>query len=193
METIVESIFKHQQFGTRRRGIFEPMASSSAQRGSNVEGNPQGDEREKIEHHNRTLPLTTDEMAEMLPQSSLHEIFREMQERLTLLENKNKVLEEQLKTKRVAIRSEIVTPEDDRSHHRAGKEVEYVEERSKKTKKYARDRYEKERRSENTGSSDLPARYFEDRFQPSDEDPQPKKARSKNARTSRLESDTDES
>ena len=114
--------------------------------------------------------MTTDEMAEMLPQSSLHEIFRERQDRLTLLEKKNKALEEQLKTK-------MVTREDDRSHHRAEKEVENAEERSRKTKKHARDRYEKERHSENTGSSDLSVRHFEDRFQPSDEDPQPKKAR----------------
>ena len=169
------------------------MASSSAQPRSDVEGNPQIDEREQIEHQTRTLPLTTDEMADMLPLSTLREIFREMQERLTLLEKKNKALEEQLKTKRVTVRSEIVTPEDDRSHHRTGKEVENAEEKSKKTKKHARDRYGKEKHSENTASSDLPVRHFEDRFQPSHEDPQSKKAKSKNTQVSRLKSDTEES
>ena len=45
-----------------------------------------------IEHHNRTLPLTPEELAKYMPHPSLAEHFKEMQKRLLALAVSNKEL-----------------------------------------------------------------------------------------------------
>ena len=78
-------------------------------------------------------------------------------------------LEEQMKAKRVTVLSAIVTPKDNRPCQRSGKKIDKTEDRSKKTKKHAKDRYEKEVVSEDTDSSDQPtAPRCEDIYQPSE-------------------------
>ena len=47
----------------------------------------------QIEHHNRTLPLTPEELAENLPQPRLAEQFEKMQEHLLVMEANKKELE----------------------------------------------------------------------------------------------------
>jgi len=57
----------------------------------------------EIEHHNRTLPLTLEEIAELLQEPSLEEQFRQMQERLSVLEANNRELKRRLQAKRVTL------------------------------------------------------------------------------------------
>ena len=96
---------------------------------------------QEIEHHNRTLPLTTEEMKELLTQPSLAEQFNEMQERLLELEASNQELRGKLQTKK--LRSAVVIPNDERSHQ-SGKEPKEQKQQAKKSRKHAKDRNERE-------------------------------------------------
>ena len=75
----------------------------------------------EIEHHNRTLPLTLEEIVELLPERSLEEQFRQMQEHLSVLEASNKEFKRRLQTRKVTLRSAVVIPDEEPSH-RLGKE-----------------------------------------------------------------------
>lgn len=68
-----------------------------------------------IEHHNRTLPLMVEEIAELLPQPNLAEQFKEMQERLQALKTSNIELRGRLQAKRVTMRSAVVIPGEEPS------------------------------------------------------------------------------
>lgn len=70
----------------------------------------------QIEHENRTLPLTPEELAEYLPHPSLADQFKEMQERLLVLEASNRELEEMLHAKKVTMRSTIMILDEEPSH-----------------------------------------------------------------------------
>ena len=89
------------------------MASFSATPRPGAEGNPKSGDHDQIEHHNMALPVTAEEIAKILQQSSLPELFRHMQEHLLQLKKKNKELEEQIKVKHVTVCSTIVTPYKD--------------------------------------------------------------------------------
>ena len=90
----------------------------------------------EIEHHNRTLPLTLEEIAELLPEPSLEEQFRQMQERLSVLEANNRELKRRLQTKKVTLRSAVVIPDEEPSH-RSGKEPVGQDPQVKKSRRHA--------------------------------------------------------
>lgn len=98
---------------------------------------------EEIERHNRTLPLTSEEIVELLRQPSLAEQFKEMQERIQALEANNKELRGRLQAKKVTLWSTVVIPNEEPSHL-SGKEPMEQEPRIKKSRKHAKDRYERE-------------------------------------------------
>ena len=74
-----------------------------------------------IEHHNLTLPLTLEEIAELLPHPNLAEQFKEMQERLLVLKDSNRYLREKLQAKKDILWS-VVLILDEEPSHRYGKE-----------------------------------------------------------------------
>lgn len=57
----------------------------------------------QIEDHNRTLPLTLEDLAEYMPRPKLAGQFKEMQEHLLGLEASNNELEEKIRAKRVTL------------------------------------------------------------------------------------------
>ena len=110
------------------------MTSSSILTGNNATDgfNPQ------IEHHNRTFPLTPEELAEYLPRPSLAEQFKEMQERLLALEASNRELEEMLCAKNDTMWSVVMIPDEEPSH-RPSKEPVEQEPQIKKSRRHAKD------------------------------------------------------
>ena len=70
----------------------------------------------QIMHHNQTLPFSPEELAECLPQPCLAEQVKEMQERLLVLETRNKELEGRLRAKKVRLRRAVVISEEEPSH-----------------------------------------------------------------------------
>ena len=102
-----------------------------------------GDRDQEIEHYNRTLPLTAEEIEELVSQPSPADQFKEVQEHLLELEASNQKVRGKLQTKKVTLRSAVVIPDDERSH-RSGKEPMEQEQRAKKSRKHAKDCYERE-------------------------------------------------
>ena len=70
----------------------------------------------EIEHHNNTLPLIAEEMAEVHQQPSLAEQFKEMGERIRALETSNTELRRRIQAKRITMRSTVVIPDEEPSH-----------------------------------------------------------------------------
>jgi len=136
------------------------MASSSAP------VNAVSNQEMEIEHHNRTLPLTSEEIAELIPEPSLEEQFRQMQERLSVLEANNRDLKRRLQTKRVTLRSAIVIPDEEPSH-RSGKEPIGQGPQVKKPRKHARDRYERMEDVSESEKEQYSQEKIPDRYQPS--------------------------
>ena len=73
------------------------MASSST---STEDANNTTGKYPRIEHDNRTLPITPEELAKYLSRLSMAEQFKEMQARLLALEASNNDLKEKLRAKK---------------------------------------------------------------------------------------------